>query len=350
MENNSEKKVYRIIAVIAVVLVLIGGAVIARDVWTAPTDVVTPTPAPTDTPSPIPTDTPTPIPTDTPTPTSTDTPTSSPTDTPAPSPTDTPTPSPTDTPIPTSTPSPTPSDTTLGLNCPQTGPGQPVEYLDFNIETTDAHRDFFANTLFTGDSLMTHFKMKYWDVYGAESAYVKALNLSVVSYSMGAAMDGAPQIKLEDGQKYYIWDVIRILDCPRVVMEFGANDLLYGVDNFIANCGRMVDKITESRPGTDIVFINIPTMNHYRETPTFLNKYGDYCGLNNDNIRRANDKLREFCNNRNLGYIDLYRYIVDETGHLSQPYNNGDSIHQNRTGYLIWNQLMLKYAESHMSE
>ncbi len=304
--------------------------------------------------NPVPTDTPKttpPLATDTPLPTDTPAPTDTPVPTDTPAPTDTPLP--TDTPAPTDIPGPTKPPSSYSECSGDVGPGHPVAFANYGLEVNDDFINYFKGSLFTGDSLMMHFKQKFWDRYankGVTTAYSKAVNISEASFSVGRLVNGAlkDQLKYQD-QRHFLWDLVKITDSSKVFLEIGANDMAGGVNAFVKNCEILADKILEARPGTEIIFINIPPMNHNREGNT-REKDGDFYVLNNANIRRANAGLEKMCKRRGFGYIDLHAYIVDETGHLSQEYNNGDSIHQNNDGYLVWNQLLLKYALDHMKK
>jgi len=58
---------------------------------------------------------------------------------------------------------------------------------------------------------------------------------------------------------------------------------------------------------------------------------------NNNRIVQLNRELQKFCNRSDYSYIDLHSYFLGKDDGLSSQYSR-DSVHLNRTGYLIWSK------------
>ena len=53
---------------------------------------------------------------------------------------------------------------------------------------------------------------------------------------------------------------------------------------------------------------------------------------NNEDIQEINQKLKDYCEENKLEYIDLYTLLVDDDGNLSENYTK-DGLHMSEEGY-----------------
>lgn len=143
------------------------------------------------------------------------------------------------------------------------------------------------------------------------------------------------------GREMNLEDAIAESGVGRMYILIGSNDIATPSqrENFMNNWATMVERIREKSPEVEIVIIsNIPQYADLSgcQAPNFL----EY----NSNVLTYNEKLRDFCREKNCFYFDLYYYIQDHCGRMPEVYNL-DGYHLNDTGYKTWMQIMRYYAQ-----
>lgn len=264
---------------------------------------ITVTPLPTKEPAAI-----TEIPTETPAPTTTPTvtPTVAPTATSAPE----------ETPAPTATPTPTPALTVDDFNAP----------------------DFFANALFSGDSVMSHF---YWMVpFYDKETFGGSTFLAAPNYALRFALDPESDLHpMYRGESKQLWENMKLIEPDRIFLFFGLNDIgITGVDKFIENYGILLTNIREVDPDVKVYIISITPMRADCEKKT----------LNNARITETNGRIQEFCAENDLGYIDVASILMDDTGALNVEYSDGTNVHLTKAAYQLWKDVLVKYAKEQL--
>lgn len=222
----------------------------------------------------------------------------------------------TQTPTPTNMPTPTPAVTTD----------------DFDAA------DFFKGALFSGDSVMSHF---YWKVpYYDKETFGGSTFIAAPNYSLRAALDVNSDLHpMYKGESKPIWENMKIVEPSRVFLFFGLNDIgITGVDKFIENYDAILQKIREVNPQVKVYILSITPMRADSEKKS----------LNNARIIESNDRIRTFCQENGVGYIDVATQLQDETGALNVEYSDGTNVHLTKNAYLLWKEVLVQYAKEQL--
>ncbi len=121
----------------------------------------------------------------------------------------------------------------------------------------------------------------------------------------------------------------------KVFIEIGINDLLRGfpVDSVFYNYTNIIQTINLKSPKTRIYIQNLlPTNLLISNTnkPVI------------DSVNALNIKLKNFCSNHKITYIDLFSKFSSD-GKLKTKYNCGDNLHLSGEGYSEWCRLIKTY-------
>ncbi len=256
------------------------------------------------------------------------------TETPIPTVTQTPAevPSAEETPAPESAGTPTDLPSTV----PTAAPTPAVTVDDFNAA------DFFDGAVFSGDSVMSHF---YWKVpYKDKETFGKSQFLVAVSYSVREALKPVSETSIHPmykGEQRPIWESMKLMEAKRVILFYGLNDIgINGVDGFLKNYKKLISNIKAELPEVKVYIISTTPMRADMEKDI----------LNNENIALADEKLKEYCAEEGLGYIDIASHLMDETGALQERYSDGTNVHQTIEAYELWKELLVKYAKEQLLE
>lgn len=115
----------------------------------------------------------------------------------------------------------------------------------------------------------------------------------------------------------------------KIFLLIGTNDLddsnELTEDEVFNNIKEIIKNIQKNRPLADIYIESILPVNHDIENSPSKDK--DY-----NKIININRKLKKYCEENNLTYINLYDELVDEDGHLPPKYTD-DGLHLNENGY-----------------
>jgi len=121
----------------------------------------------------------------------------------------------------------------------------------------------------------------------------------------------------------------------KIFLMIGVNDLEHGAspDSTVIGIIRIADRIASKSPKT-ILFIQslLPVNDQFGKFPKHTDKGGA--------IIEINDKLKLFCKNRKLTYIDLYSSFKNKDDEKLNPKYTNDGLHLMGEGYLLWKQLI----------
>ena len=127
---------------------------------------------------------------------------------------------------------------------------------------------------------------------------------------------------------------------PAVIfLMAGVNDLVSDSPEIVAKRVEfMVDDMSGHSPRTRIYLQSIlPVNNTMRKT-----------GIKNEDIRRANSKLKDYCERTGRAvFIDLWPVFADVYGQLVEDFSY-DGIHLNGRGYVEWGSSITPYVTEHM--
>lgn len=203
-------------------------------------------------------------------------------------------------------------------------------------ETEPADDDYFADTLFIGDSRMQ-------GVEFACSKDSKATFFTAVSVraSQIATREGVKMLVNGVVKNVSIIDAIRISDrqFKRIYMMFGINELgTYGGTPAIIKEYKMaVERIAEIQPEAEICILGVmPVFN----SKGYVSGYTGYEA--NPRILDLNIALIEMANEMKLHYLDIYHLFVTDDGQL-KPDVSKDGIHL----LGVYSKELMEYVKNH---
>lgn len=118
----------------------------------------------------------------------------------------------------------------------------------------------------------------------------------------------------------------------------GTNDLANGTDN---------DKIVENiREIISMIKDKDSNIKIYLETiyPINIDKRKNDKRRNNKDIRYINEKLKEYCVESDIVFIDVYSNLIDSNDKLKDEYTE-DGLHLNNNGYEVVTSILKPYIE-----
>lgn len=133
-------------------------------------------------------------------------------------------------------------------------------------------------------------------------------------------------------------DIIRRLDIiveskpEKIFLMDGINDIYRdhrSVDETFLEFKKIINIITTKSPSTKLYIQSV------------LPVWGE--GNINEKIKKYNSKIKEFCQDNNLIYIDLYSYFLKD-GEMNSALTT-DGMHLNEKGYFIWKNRIEQYVK-----
>ena len=251
----------------------------------------------------------------------------------------------TPTPSPSPSPSPTPSAT------PTPTPIPVKELSDFDP------KEFFKDAVFCGDSLLHHFRFRAGpsvkpEIFGDRNT---SEWLTIGSYCVRIAVKDVKTLYPGDqaccpkyrGERVNLWEAIPQTGKTRVIMFFGPNDIgITLVDGFIDNYKALIEHIKETTPNAKFYILSITPM---RKDMQFIGR------LCNDNIHKANERLKEMCDENGWTYVDVESELCDANGNLilyknGKAISDGTNVHLTSDGYEFWNSQLEKLAREELQK
>lgn len=122
----------------------------------------------------------------------------------------------------------------------------------------------------------------------------------------------------------------------KIFIMIGINDLLGNIETNIIldNYQKIIKTIRTDSLKTKIYIESILPINFELDKTKRP--------ITNQDISDFNNKLKDFSDNSNIFYIDLYSKFLDSSNQLDKQYTI-DGIHLNGNGYLIWKNEVSKY-------
>ena len=215
---------------------------------------------------------------------------------------------------------------------PETTPTPtPVLAFDFTQpapETAAVEDDWFSDAVFIGDSRTDGLRL-YSGIRGADFLAYKSLMIFHVVGSDRVDQRAVPLNGVGDRKLVLEW--LDEKQYAKVYLMFGINELGYGDDGALADAfSRTVDEIRARQPEAVIYIqslVPIEPKKAYQINPASW--------LNNDNVARYNQILRQVCADKGVVYVDVAAALVDDTGVLP-PEGTTDGIHFVRSWYEKW--------------
>lgn len=199
---------------------------------------------------------------------------------------------------------------------------------------------YFQDSVFVGDSVMLGFRnyaMRRQDTFLSNIKFLAAGSLSAHNAFWEISADSVHPIY--QGEKRMIWDSISMMQAKKVFLFLGLNDLnVGGVDGSCTKYKELIDKIKETVPDVDISVISM--------TYTLAGKGKGK--LNNEEIRKFNEKLAEMAKENGWGFVNLAPALADENGDLAPQYCSDQFVHQTTAAYDVWVSVLRSYAKERL--
>lgn len=127
----------------------------------------------------------------------------------------------------------------------------------------------------------------------------------------------------------------------KVFLQIGTNDFINHKNEYIYNnIIKIVEKLKASLEDAKLYIISLYPVNHRKRiysrffTTTRRNK----------NIIALNAKLKEYCDNTDIKYIDVYNHLTDKKGNLHKDYTV-EGLHLSYEGYEVVTEILLPYVK-----
>ncbi len=197
-------------------------------------------------------------------------------------------------------------------------------------ETATVGEDYFADTLFIGDSRLLGLSMTWKDT---DATFYAAVGLSINQ------LNTKKVIKEDAETSYTVMEAIERdqRDYKRIYLMFGLNELGWGYPSvFIRSVRSVIEQLGELCPNAEVCIMAIMPISSEK---TVSNYKGP---LANERIREFNSLLLSLAAELNIWYLDTYTLMADEEGNLPENYA-GDGIHL----YSEHNKKIISYITNH---
>lgn len=129
----------------------------------------------------------------------------------------------------------------------------------------------------------------------------------------------------------------------KVFLLIGTNDIIDGKENdeIINNIKKIIELIKKNRPYAEIYLESIYPVNKTDNDKISLSMVSS---RDNDQITEINKKLKQYCDDKKITYIDLYSKLVDDEGNLKLDYTK-EGLHLSDDGYKVVTEEISKYIK-----
>ena len=200
---------------------------------------------------------------------------------------------------------------------------------------------FFNDAVFVGDSVSLKLNYYVSDQRSYGDWLGSAKFLTSGSLGSGQALlevSGESLHPTYQGQKLRIEDTIANIGAKKVFIMLGMNDIaVYGIEGSLDNYEALVEDILAKSPDAVI----------YAQTCTPMAVGCERSVLNNKNIVKYNNALKERCAENGWRYMDIYSVVVDADGFLKADYCSDPDemgIHFTDAGCKAWVDYLMNNA------
>lgn len=207
----------------------------------------------------------------------------------------------------------------------------PVPAFDFAQpapETAAVEDDWFSDAVFIGDSRTDGLRL-YSGIRGADFLAYKSL---MIFHVVGNDQVDQRAVPLNGvGDKKTVLEWLDEKQYAKVYLMFGVNELGYGNDSAFTDAfSRTVDEIRARQPEAVLYIQSLVPIE-----PEKAHATNPASWLNNDNVARYNELLRQVCADKGVVYVDVASALVNDAGNLP-PEGTTDGIHFTRSWYEKW--------------
>ncbi|MDU7149208.1 MAG: GDSL-type esterase/lipase family protein [Clostridium sp.] len=187
-----------------------------------------------------------------------------------------------------------------------------------------------GQTLFTGSSLMEQFPID-------ELLMNRGINKIIYNRGVG----GFTTTDLLGHMEEMIFGV----EPSKIFINIGTNDIglpEYALDKLIKNYEVILNKIKDKLPNTEVYVMAYYPINEVAKIPENDWERSAFITRNNENIKIANDAVKELAEKIGYKYIDVNEGLTDENGRLKVEYTV-EGIHMYANAYNVILDNMMKY-------
>lgn len=194
------------------------------------------------------------------------------------------------------------------------------------VPASDPAEDtYFDDAVFLGDSRTEGFYL------------YSGLKTGQYLYAVGATVESvfSKPVWGEGASKVSLLDALAELDCRRVYLMLGVNELGWSkIENFHDQYALVIDRIREDHPEAEIALQSILPVSARQEAKKTY--------VNNRRIAEYNQVIAALAEEKNCAFINVAEAVTGEDGCLPADLNF-DGVHLNSAGCRIW----LDYLRTH---
>ncbi len=209
----------------------------------------------------------------------------------------------------------------------------------FTADELAAITNFYSESAFVGDSLLIGFRT-YLQRNDMDACFVKSTMLASYSYSTRVAIKGITSHSIHPiykGMERQVWESIEMAGAKRVFLMFWANEIPRGdIEAARKNLEKLAAKINDANPGIEIYVVS--------PCHRYMKPDDDPQYLTNANFTLLANTQKEFCEQNGAGYIEVSKYIGNETDGIFEEYTFDKYVHINDDAYAIWKQVFCEFA------
>lgn len=125
----------------------------------------------------------------------------------------------------------------------------------------------------------------------------------------------------------------------KIFLMIGTNDLLKekSSEEIFSNIKNIIENIKENRPKAQLYVESIYPVNRNIEDNSVQNRQ-------NEDIKKINDLLYQYCEDQKIVYINMYELLEDEDGNLKENYTK-DGLHLSEDGYEVVTKELSTYLK-----
>lgn len=141
----------------------------------------------------------------------------------------------------------------------------------------------------------------------------------------------------------HVKEMVWVYNPTKVFVLIGTNDIKENpnVEEVVSNIKKIIKEIKQLRPKTKIYLQSIYPVNTTDDEKVKDDVVG---GRDNKIIKEINSKLKKYCKEKKITYIDVYSELEDEDGNLNLKYTE-DGLHMSNLGYLRVTKTLLPYFQ-----
>lgn len=128
-----------------------------------------------------------------------------------------------------------------------------------------------------------------------------------------------------------------------IFILLGTNDLYFGYteEETFEHLKNLINKIHEDKPNIVINVLSLLPIN-VSDDPKINKSVNE--NRSNEKINKVNEYLKDFCNSKNINYINVHDILLDEKGELDWNYTR-EGLHITDLGYHPITMELLKYMK-----